>query len=155
MPLFPVTVDRPRAGAYEAAREAGYKVRDRQIDAASQGEAEACNRFLAAYDDRAAMRRQRRAEVDRELLARLTVQINQPRLLAIGGAALKLFVQNGGHPIADWPARDRNRLLALGPRFARATALLEAAETIEAQIDAATLAELREIYVGTHSAWPS
>lgn len=154
MPLYPVTVDRPRAGAYEAAREAGYRFRDRQILAASQGEAEACNAFLAAYDDTAAMRRQRRAEVSRELQARLTSQIDQPRLLAIGGAALQLVIANGGAPVTEWSSEDQAKLVARAPRFARATALLEAAETIEAEIEAATLPQLREIYVGTHSAWP-
>lgn len=155
MPLFPILVPRPRAGAYAAAREAGYTIVQRQIEADTAAEADACNALLAAFDDVAAMRREMKRLVAVELERRLTLALSLARLVVIGGAAIRLLARNSGSPVANWPAADRNRLQAIMGRFERANDLLNAAEAIEALLDAAaTVPQLRDIDVRNSKLWP-
>lgn len=160
MPLFPVTVQSVRAGAFQAAREAGYRFQQAagrtMILAASDAEAVACNAFLAAYDDVAARKRELRFQLRAEIERRLTQDFSLAELIAIGGTALALTTKNSGLLLANWPAEDLTVLAQVSARFERATAIHLASMSIEGQIAAATtLADLRDIDPTDDGFWPA
>jgi hypothetical protein len=157
VPLFPLT-DTGRAGALQAAKEAGYTLRllsgRWHVEAFTAGEAEACRALIARFDDLAAAKREKRLEIERELQRRQTQNLSLARAITMGGVGIKLLAANSGKPVAEWPAAARNRMQSLLARYDRASAILDAALALEAAVDGSNLAALRALDVTNDELWP-
>ena len=157
MPLFPLS-DLGRAGALQAAREAGYTLRlvsgRWHVDARSEADAQACQAVIDTFDDLAAAKREKRFEIERELQRRLTQNLSLARAITICGAGIKLLAQNAGLPMAEWPEDDRNLILGLVAQFERANGILLAALGLEAAVEAGNLASVKALDVTDDEIWP-
>lgn len=157
MPLFPLTTT-GRAGALQAAREAGYTLRllsgRWHVDAASPGEADACQAMIDAFDDLAAVKREKRLEIDRELQRRLTQRLSLARAITIGGAGIKLLAKYATPPVSEWNAEDRALLAGQLESFERANSILLSAIGLETAVNAGTLASVRALDVADDEYWP-
>lgn len=157
MALFPLTAT-GRAGALQAAKEAGYTLRllsgRWHVDAATEAVAQACQAFIDGFDDLAAAQREKRIEIDRELQRRLTQRLSLARAITIGGAGIKLLAQNCSPPVSEWPEADRNLIWSLVAQFERANGILLAALQLEAATEAGDLIAVRELRVDEDSYWP-
>jgi hypothetical protein len=157
IPLFPLT-DTGRAGALQAAKEAGYRLRllsgRWHVEAFTAGEAEACQALIVGFDDLAAAKREKRRAIERELQRRLTQNLSLARAITIGGAGIKLLAQNSSLPVAEWPEADRNLILSLVAQFERANGILMAALGLESAVDGADLTAVRALDVTNDELWP-
>lgn len=157
MPLFPLT-NTGRAGALQAAREAGCTLRllsgRWHVDARSDADAQACQAIIDSFDDLAAAKREKRFEIDRELGQRLTARMSLARMMSIGGAGIKLLAKYATPPVSEWAAEDQELLMSQLAQFDRANGILLAALGLEAAVEAGNLASVRALDVASDANWP-
>lgn len=157
MPLFPLT-DTGRAGALQAAREAGCTLRllsgRWHVDARSEADAQACQAIIDAFDDLAAAKREKRFEIDRELARRLTARMSLARMMSIGGAGIKLLAKYATPPVSEWDVEDQALLMSQLAQFERANGILLAAIGLESAVEAGNLASVRSLDVTADQNWP-